>query len=106
MAEEKSIEETRKDMMRWIANAADNLSTLARMEAAHVVLMGEVKRLQRRLDLLQTLEGSDAEAADAAKKKYWADEGHREANKTQAEWGIAILKKRGQKKAWWIRWWR
>ena len=106
MTHDKNIEETRKDLLRWIANCADNLSVLARLEAAHVILKGEVERLERRLGVLQKLEGTDAEAAEAARKAYWADEEHRLANELQAEWGIAVLKKRGHKRTWWVRWWR
>lgn len=106
MAEDESLEATRKDILRWIANCADNLGTLARLEANQDILKGELGRLERRLKRLHIIEGTDAEAAEAARKAYWAEQEHRVANETQAEWGIAILKKKGQKKTWWVRWWR
>ena len=103
---DESLEATRKDILRWIAHCADNLATLARLETSHDIIKGEVARLTRRLDKLKTVEGPDAEAAEEARLAHWAEEGHRLANEAQAEWGIAILRRRGQKKSWFLRWWK
>lgn len=111
MAQDESLQGTIKDMLHWIANSADHLAVLARMDAPRDSMEGELARLGRRLRILQTLEGDIPEAAELARQKHWSTGNveHRLANEAQAAWGMTVLKKKlglDQKHSWWLRWWR
>lgn len=108
-ADPQGLQETAKDLLRWIANSADHVATLARLGAPRDILENEIDRLTRRLKALQDLEGPDPLAAEAARREHWNKVEHRLANETQADWGIAILKRRhgtSKRRGWWFRWWR